>query len=248
MAGLDRKTLFQAGILTIAIFVSIYALNMAIESEREKSVTGKMNDIVSEFEEIETTSYLLDYMGEEHRNNTCGVMKKELSYLESKLWKLDVKIRDYREITKDFMNDAFYIQEKRKLNQREIIHMTMQKKMMEACGTNYTTLLYFYGECDKNKQCDEQGFVLSYINQQIDTEISIFSFDKDLDIPAVNALMELYNVTLMPCVVVGGEAYCGLHDKDQMIEIICRHGGVSMCKNAVPSEPGNNTYKVNPGR
>jgi len=243
MARLDKRIFIQAGLLTIMIFVSIYALNMAIEGEREKAVTNRMNDIISEFEEIETTAYLMEYMGEEHRNNTCEVMKKEIDYLEGKLWKLDIKIRDYREITKDFMNDAFYIQEKKKLNQREIIHMTMQKKMMNACQAKYITILYFYGECDKNKQCDEQGFVLSYINQQVDEEISVFSFDKDLEIPAVSALMELYNVTKMPCVVVEGDTYCGLHNKDEMIDIICLHGNVSFCENRNTYAAGNSTYE-----
>ena len=241
MAKLDKKIFLQAALLTVMIFVSIYALNMAIEGEREKAVTNKMNDIISEFEEIETTAYLMEYMGEENRNNTCDVMRKEIGYLEEKLWKLDIKIKDYREITKDFMNDEFYIREKRKLNQREIIHMTMQKKMMAACGVNYTTILYFYGECDKNKQCDEQGFVLSYINQQVDDEISIFSFDKDLEIPAVNALMELYNVTRLPCVVVEGNTYCGLHDRDEMMDIICRHGNISLCRPKKAATEGNAT-------
>jgi len=230
MARVNIKILIQAAILTIIMFVIIYTLNMIMENERERIINERMDEIISDFEEIETTSYLMEYMGEKSKNNTCDVMKEELEYLEGKLWKLDMKIRNYREATKDFMNDAFYIREKKRLNRREIIHLTMLEKMRELCNFSHIIILYFYGECDKNRLCDEQGFVLSYINRMIDPEISIFSFDTDLKLSSVNALLELYNVTKLPCVVVEGDTYCGLHNKDEMIEIICKHGNVSICK------------------
>ncbi len=229
MARIDLKIIIQAAILTVAMFISIYALNMIMEGEREKVVNERMDEIISDFEEIETTAYLIEYMGGELRGNTCDIMRKELEYLEGKLWKLDMKIRDYREVTKDFTNDAFYMREKKRLNRREIIHLTMLEKIRKLCGFNHLIILYFYGDCDKNRMCDEQGFVLSYVNQKIDPEISIFSFDTDLELSSVNALIELYNVTELPCVVVGGNAYCGLHNKAEMIDIICEHGNVSIC-------------------
>ncbi len=229
MARVNLKVLIQAAVLTVAIFTSIYALNMIMESEREKVITERMDEIISDFEELETTTYLMEYMGEKSRNNTCSVLMKELEYLESKLWKLDVKIRNYREVTQNFMNDAFYIQEKKRLNRREIIHLTLLERMRTLCKFNHTVILYFYGECGRNRLCDEQGFVLSYINQKIDPEISIFSFDTDLGLTSVNALIEFHNITMLPCVVVEGDAYCGLHDNAEMTEIICEHGNVSIC-------------------
>ncbi|OYT26430.1 MAG: hypothetical protein B6U97_03880 [Candidatus Altiarchaeales archaeon ex4484_96] len=231
MAKLDLKTIIQAALLTLAIFVSIYFLNLMMESEREKTINNKMNEIISDFEEIETTYYLMEYMGEEQklRNRTCEAMKKELEYLESKLWKLDMKIRDYREITKDFINDEFYIREKAHLNRREIIHFTMLEKMRDRCDYNHLIILYFYGECDVNKRCDDQGFVLTYINQLIDPEISIFSFDMDLGLSSVNALAEIHNISELPCVVVEGVSYCGMHNKAEMVDIICEHSNISIC-------------------
>ncbi|OYT54213.1 MAG: hypothetical protein B6U72_03365 [Candidatus Altiarchaeales archaeon ex4484_2] len=231
MARVDLKTIIQAAILTLAIFVSIYFLNTIMEGKREKTITSRMDEIISDFGEIETTYYLMEYMQEkrELRNNTCQVMRKELEYLEGKLWKLDMKIRDYRQVTKDFMNDEFYIREKAHLNRREIIHFTMLERMKEKCNYRHLIILYFYGECDVNKQCDDQGFVLTYINQQIDPEISIFSFDMDLGLSSVNALAEIYNVTELPCIVVEGKAYCGMHNRAEITDILCRHGNVSIC-------------------
>ena len=231
MARVDVKILLTAAILTIFIFLGIYYLNLLLEEKREEIITEKMNEIIEDFEEIEASSYLMDFISKSNNGYACDVIKYQLEYLESKLWKLDQKIKNYREITKDFMNDEFYIQEKKRLNRREVIHFTMLEKMKKICNYSQTTILYFYGKCAENKKCDDQGFVLTYINQKIDPEIAIFSFDCDLNIPSVNTLLNLYNVTEYPCVVVEGNTYCGLHDVNEMEKILCTHSpNLSICK------------------
>ena len=231
MARVDVKTLLTAAFLTIFLFVSIYALNLFLESKRETVISAKMNEIIEDFEEIETSSYLMDFIARRNDTYTCGIIKYQLEYLESRLWKLDQKIKSYREVTKDFMNDAFYLQEKKSLNRREIIHLTLLEKMKKLCNYSQTTILYFYGKCAENMKCDDQGFVLSYINQKIDSEIAIFSFDYDLDIPSVNALINIYNVTEYPCVVIEEHTHCGLHNINDMETFLCSYSpSLSICK------------------
>lgn len=230
MARIDVKTLLVAAFLTIFIFVSIYALNLFLEEKREEVVSEKMNEIIEDFEEIETAAYLMEFVSGINKTYSCEILKSQLEYLESKLWKLDLRIRGYREITKDFANDKFYIREKKILNRREIIHLSMLKEMKQKCNYNQTVILYFYGECEKNRKCDDQGFVLTYINQKIDHEIAIFSFDADLNVSSVNTLINLYNVTEYPCVVIEDHTECGMHDKREMEELLCGYNDkLSIC-------------------
>jgi len=231
MERVDVRTLVVAAVLTIIIFAVIYSTNIFLEGEREKTIKVKMDEILEDFEEIETVSYLMSLLSEKNDTQTCFVLKSELEYLESKLWSLDSRIKEYMQISREFTSDEFYRREKRKLNRREIIQLSLLEKMRKICGYNQTVILYFYGECEKNKKCEQQGFVLTYINNLIDPEIAIFSFDADLNISSVNALIKLYNVTDFPCVVIEGHTHCGLHDRDEMMDLLCRYSRLSICAN-----------------
>ena len=258
MARVDVKIILAAALLTVFLFMGIYTLNVFLGHKREQVVERKMNEIIEDFEEIETAAYLMEFIIDYNQiegcnavntinlnindtstlndtctannRNTCNILRSELEYLETKLWKLDMRIRGYGEITRDFTNDEFYLREKRKLNRREIIHLSMLTRLRKMCGYEQTIILYFYGECKKNKKCDEQGFVLTYINQLIDPEIAIFSFDSDLNISSVDTLTKLYNITEYPCVIIEGNTHCGLHNKHEMIELLCKYNGnLSIC-------------------
>lgn len=219
--------------ITTLLLLSIYSLNLYLGERREASVSERMNEIVEDLEEIESSYYLMDYLITDN-NNTCDTLVSLLNHLESRLWSLDARIKTYRDMTKDITTDEFYINEKKKLNRREVIHLSMLKKIRRQCNYNQTIILYFYGLCDVNLKCDEQGFVLSYINSRIDPEISILSFDADRDVYSVKALMEYYNLTELPCIVIEGHTHCGLHNKEQVEKLLCQYSPtLSICNNTV---------------
>lgn len=228
MEGIDTRTILLAALLTVFLFISIYALNMFLGERREDVVTEKMEEIIEEFEEVETSAYLMRFLQE--KNDTCDILVSELNFLESRLWNLDIRIKEYREISRDFASDEFYIKEKKRLNRREIIHLSMLDELKKICDYQQTVILYFYGECEKNRLCEQQGLVLTYINQRIDPEIAIFSFDADLDLPSVNSLMKLYNITEYPCVVIEDHTHCGLHNSMELRELMCKYNKeLSIC-------------------
>ncbi len=238
MAGGNVKTFILAGVLTVLLFMSIYSLNLYLDVQREAKVATDMEVILEDFEDIEASYYLMEYL--ESRNGSCDSLIGQLNYLESRLWKFDDKIRRYREAQEEFTGEEFYLKEKRRLNRREIIQLSLLNRVKKACDYNNTVILYFYGNCKKEPNCGEQGFVLSYINEKIDPEISILSFDGDREVEVVNTLMKAYNVTSYPCTVVEGRTYCGLHDRDEMTRILCENSpGLSLCpvvQNATETE------------
>ncbi|MDD5112268.1 MAG: hypothetical protein PHG85_06970 [Candidatus Altiarchaeota archaeon] len=231
MAGVDVSLYAKAAVITTLLLLSIYSLNLYLSQKREDAVSEKMNEIIKEFEEVESTYYLMDYLSAD-QNHTCNTVIAVLNHLESQLWKLDSRIKSYKDMTKQIESDEFYINEKEKLNRRELIHLTMLEKIRKQCNYNQTIVLYFYGNCEKNLKCDEQGFVLSYINNKIDPELAVFSFDADRDVYTIKALMDTYNVTELPCVVIEGHPHCGLHNKDEVEGFLCDYSPrLSICNN-----------------
>jgi hypothetical protein len=228
MARGNVKTFILAGVLTILLFLSIYSLNLFFDSRRETRVDHDMDELLEELEDIEASSYLIDYLTS--NNGSCDAVIEQLNYLESRLWKLDQRINRYREAQEEFTGEEFYMREKRRLNRREIIQLSIINKVREMCDYEQTIILYFYGNCKTVPNCGEQGYVLSYINELIDPEIVIFSFDGDQETQVVGSLMKAYNVTEYPCVVIEDGSYCGLRDRDELMTILCNHSpNLSIC-------------------
>lgn len=228
MAGRNVGTFVLAGVLTVVLFVLIFSMNSFLSTQRESTVSDGMDDIIEEIEDIDASYYLIEYL--ETQNDTCDVLIDQLNYLESRLWKFDERIRRYRETQEEFTGDEFYNRQKRRLNRREIIQMTLLERVKRNCGYNQTLILYFYGDCKTVPNCGEQGFVLSYINEKIDDEISILSFDGDRNTEVVRTLMKALKVDRFPCIVVEGQSYCGLRDRDQVEAILCEKSpSLSIC-------------------
>jgi len=67
------------------------------------------------------------------------------------------------------------------------------------------------------------------MNREIDEELSIFSFDADLELPSISVLTQFYNVTEYPCMVIEDGTYCGLRDKRMMTDVLCQGRNLSIC-------------------
>ncbi len=224
------KIFLTAGILTILLFSVLKYTNNIMDENREEVVVSKMDDVLEDFEDIESSYYLMEHLKE--HNASCDALIKQLNYLEQRLWKLDNKIKEYYEVVQDFGGEEFYLREKRRLNRRALIQFSMISKVRAQCVYNQTIILYFYGNCKQDKRCGQQGFVLSYINEQIDPELTIFSFDADRDVQAVKTLMDAYNVDKLPCLVIEGNTHCGLMDKTGLTTNLCEYSPhLSICEN-----------------
>ena len=105
----------------------------------------------------------------------------------------------------------------------------MLKGMEEWCQFNQTIILYFYKKKEDCPDCDGQAFVLTDLNKEIDPEIAIFSFDSDLELPSIDTLELFYNITSYPCVVIEDNTHCGLHNKNNLVELICSYKDISLC-------------------
>lgn len=109
------------------------------------------------------------------------------------------------------------------------MYFAMLKNMKEKCEVDQAIVLFFYKKKEECKDCDAQSFVLTDINKKIDEEISIFSFDSNLEISSVNLLETYYKIDEFPCVVIEDKKHCGLINKNNLIKIICEDDNVSLC-------------------
>ncbi len=221
------KRLFAIGFgITLFFLLSIYIINSFMNSQRERAVLDKMDDILEEYQEMQTISLMSGIFGDEM---ACLGLKSRLIQMDQTLWDAGTRIDKYRTITEEFMRDPFYIEQKRKFNRNEVMYFSLLKEMKQRCKVNQTSILFFYKKAESCPRCDAQSFVLTDINNAFSGEVSIFSFDTDLGLPSIDILLSFYNITEYPCMVIEEQNYCGLFNKNQILKVLCKKQNLSAC-------------------
>jgi len=102
----------------------------------------------------------------------------------------------------------------------ELRHWLLLREAQQKCGQDFDRILYFYsneGDCDK---CEVQGGVLTYLHKKY-PEMSIYSFDTNIDNPALQTIKELYEVEgELPILVINEKTYHGFKDRDEIEAVI----------------------------
>src|SRR3989344_2634549 len=225
--AIEKKIFLISFFITSLIFIVILASNSLMNNGREQAVLGQMYHLLKNYEEMQSLLLMSEYFGEDA---SCNALSSMLSSMNTELWELGLRIDSYRQVTEEFLKDPFYLEQKEKFNRKEILYFTMFRKMKDICNTNQTIVSYFYRKKDFCPDCDAQAFVLEDLRKSIEKDgnstLALFSFDADFDIPTFNILLDYYNITSFPCLVIEDQRYCGLYDKDNLTSILCKQGNI----------------------
>lgn len=105
----------------------------------------------------------------------------------------------------------------------EVKHWLFLKNVKKECKVNIPTILFFYsnlGDCDK---CEDQGYVLTYLKKK-NLELSVFSFDINMNDAVLDGLKKIYNIKSdkLPVIVVGDKVFVGFTELDKINEFISK--------------------------
>jgi hypothetical protein len=100
----------------------------------------------------------------------------------------------------------------------QIKDFLLMKKISIKCNTKPVFILYFYSaDCPL---CEQQGYVLTYLREQY-PNLRIYSFDYNLDNPALRTMISLYKIKeTTPAIVINDTVYNGFLDKNKLTSIL----------------------------
>ncbi len=136
-------------------------------------------------------------------------MGTRLEFMESKLGKKDEAVLNLKEY--------YHLLEMR--------HWMLLKKAKKECGFDYDLIMYFYSNRKDCGKCHEQGYALSYLHDK-HNNINVYSFDFHIENPALESLKFLYNVTMVPTLIINGEKYEGFRKAGE-IESLLKRGNTT---------------------
>lgn len=106
-------------------------------------------------------------------------------------------------------------------NLLEIRHFLFMSNVIQKCNKSYKPILYFYSNAGDCSKCEEQGYVLSYVSEN-NPLFYVYSFDININNPAIDALKKFYGINVTPSIVVNGKTYEGLQTKEDIYKEILK--------------------------
>jgi len=219
--------LVVALVITIFLLTTIVLIAQLLGKNRETYIDDTIQHLYNDLNEMQTFFLMAEVYGDQM---ACVAFNNKLKDMDDSIWKLGMKIDKYRSVSEEFREDPYYKQQKIIFNENELFYMVLLKQLKRRCNYTQAIVLFFYQNSEDCKKCDDQSFVLTDINKDIDEEIAIFSFDMDLNLTSLKVLRDYYEIEELPCTIVEEKKMCGMRDKNSIVKEICDHQPtISMC-------------------
>ena len=211
----SKEKYVTAFIITTLIFAFGLTLGLYLQEQRYDWA----NTIADE-QEIDYMSLQLQYLflTTFDLSENCAVLQTSLRDSIDDLSDSLAKVIEYEESENIKSNEFLSLQRRYTLD--NLRYWILAEKAEESCGTSTQTVLYFYqNDCE---ECPDQGTVLTYFKKILQDELLVFPINTDVeDEPMVDIIINLYDVTEYPTIIINDTKYEGLQRKDLLEEILC---------------------------
>ncbi len=218
--ALKKRIFVISFLITVLLFSAVLLLGKYLDDSRKTYVNEQMQ-IINDLNELQVYALMTDVYGDKM---ACVAFSKKLEEWDKSLWTLGSKLETYRVATEEFQKDPFYLEQKKKFNENEVLYLMFLTKVRKDCDLNQDIISFFYQNSADCKKCDDQSYILTDIKLELEGNVSIFSFDGDLELQNTQILMDYYGITQYPCIVVNEEKFCGIQDKKFIISKLRNKG------------------------
>ena len=209
------KLYISAAVITLVIFTMGVLAGLVIEGERMEHVRREGDLQKINFDSIQL-QYL--YLSSLESNKSCPVLASTLNDYIKENDEIRLKIEQYS-TDSQIKTEEFNLL-KRKYVISQINYWYLAKRTKQMCGEDYIIVLFFY---DKDEAASRrQGFILDYYKKMFGDRILIFALDTDFtQEPLIKMLMETYDVSYEPTIVVEEKVYPGFTDSSNLKKLFC---------------------------
>ena len=190
-------------IITAAVFLTAIALSNYLNNKKITNLRDIEDKIATDIMSSETQYDLLAESA--CKDLSADVLSQELNALAQKLTYTEI---NFGKNSPDLLRLKTYY------TLLQIKDYLLMKKISLKCNTKPVFILYFYSaDCPK---CEQQGYVLTYLREQY-PNLRIYSFDYNLDNPALRTMISLNKVEdTLPAIVINDKVYNGFLDKEKV--------------------------------
>jgi len=203
--NLNWKKYFFSFAITAIIFITAIFLSNYFGGKKLDEIRGIQDKIAIDILSSETQFSLLEESS--CKDIGVGSLSTELGELENKL--------SYTETQRGYLDPEVIIL-KKYYSLLQIKDYLLMNKISDKCNKTPLSIIYFYstlGDCD---DCERQGYVLTKLRETY-PELRVYSFDYNIDLPAVKTLITINKVkNELPAVFVKDRAYYGFQSLEDI--------------------------------
>lgn len=219
MRKLSKEIYFVAALITSGIFLLGLLLGLVIEGKRTdyiESVSKKQN---LDFSSLQVQYAFIDQLSQE---KNCNAVAKTFEENIKNLESTRLRIENFDRNAKLNKNEFDLL--RRDYILAQLRYWLLAKRTKELCGSDIVSILYFFSDDEECPNCNQQAFVLTYLKKLFKENLLIFSFDSEFEKePMVNLLKKSYDIARYPTLIIEGKKYENFNDKEDILNIICRH-------------------------
>lgn len=200
-----------AFLITAFIFATaLYASNY-FNNRRVADIQATQDNISIDILSLETQFDLLaEHACRDITENS--VLSSELRPLASRLSYLE---------SQTGVDESELLRLKRYYSLLQIKDLLLMQEVTAKCRTiDPVFILYFYSNKGDCTECEEQGYVLTGLNEKY-PQLRVYSFDYNLDLSALQTLVDINGVRdSLPALVLGGQTYYGFKTMEDIEDIL----------------------------
>lgn len=202
---INKINLLTAFSITALIFFSGFYLNTLFT----KSKLSELKEL-QDFLDIEGASIEVQYdlalenlcstNGLSKLNNDLNSFGDKLTYIEGVSPKDDMSVNNLY---------TYY-------TVLEAKHFLFINRVNKECSADFSTILYFYSPIKSLcASCDTQGITLTAVKKELPSTM-VYSFNTNSKSKVVATLKQLYNITVLPTVVINNEKFEGFMSRREI--------------------------------
>lgn len=189
---INKKTYILAAALTFAVIAGGFGLNWIFNAQREELVQENLLNIQSSLSESELEmEYITGFA-----KDKCPLLEQEMGSISKTLFDTNKKLLQYREYA---IGSSEFRRLKTDQSTLYIKYWMFTLTARENCGTNTTTILYFW---DNSLKSQQEGYALDSISEKYGSRALVVPLDYSFDLGIIKMLSSQFNITGAPSVVI----------------------------------------------
>ena len=180
-------------IFIIGIYLGSYFSGQKLDNIDELSQEMQLNTMGTEIQFLLISEKPCEFLNSSELTEELYQIGARLDFMESEMGQDNMQVLGLKE---------YY-------HLLEIRHWLFLKRSSEECNQESDLILYFYsnkGDCSK---CDDEGNVLTYLHRKY-PNLNIYSFDFNIDNPALRTIKDLYDIEGdLPIMVINEDTHGG---------------------------------------
>lgn len=206
------------------IVVLSLSIGVIIEDKRISNFQEGFSEQNIFFKEFEVYSSLEEIFGISFENN-CSIANSVFQNLNTELINSLKLVESFgNNIQTDDFKNIYSLYVLDNLN-----FWLFFERFGAPCEVDKASILYFYS-FDDCPSCKDQSNVLTKLRINSEKTLLVFPLNLDFvgDEPFVSTLVDHFNISELPSVVIGREVYSGFKSENEIRDVICSSNGESV--------------------